>query len=148
MAAWSADVLVSCSPIAMAAASPMKFTRNLMARHRPETGRPVVETSAALIDVLVGIWLVVSAFAWPHPAALRTDTWVVGALVVLCSLLAGPLPLLRYLNAALAVWLVASTLALGHDHLGTVSNNLIAAVLVFSVSVARSSTLPRPGHST
>ena len=119
-----------------------------MARKQPEAGRPVAETSSAFTDVLVGIWLVVSAFAWPHPAALRADTWVVGALIVLCSLLAGALPVLRYLNAALAVWLVASTLALGHHHLGTVTNNLIAAVLVFSVSVAQSSALPKTGHST
>ncbi len=119
-----------------------------MALQRPQTGRSVAETSSAFINVVVGMWLVVSAFAWPHPAALRADTWVVGALITVCSLLVAPVPLLRYVNAALAVWLVATTLALGRNHLGTVSNNLIAAVLVFSVSLAQSSTLPRPGHST
>jgi hypothetical protein len=113
------------------------------------TGRPVAETTSAFINVLVGVWLLVSAFAWPHPDVLRTDTWVVGALIVSCSLLVGFLPGLRYLNAALAVWLFATTLALDNQHLGTAWNNVIAAVLVFAVSVAQSSTLdgnPRP-HS-
>jgi len=107
-------------------------------------------TSARIINVILGIWLVISAFVWPHTYAQTTNTWIVGALVVAFSLVAMRVPEVRYLNTVLAVWLFISVWALPTMTMGTTWNNAIVAIAVFFVSLApayletRGRTLPRP----
>jgi hypothetical protein len=102
---------------------------------------PVERRSAPLgvppriVNVLLGIWLFISAFAWRHTPAQTTNTWIVGVLCVLFALVAMALPWGRYLNTLLAVWLFVSTWALPSIHAGTVWNNVVVAIAMFVVSL-------------
>ncbi len=87
------------------------------------------------INILLGIWLFISAFIWPHTAAERANTWIMGILCVLFALIATGVSTARWLNTALAVWLFISVWALPHDNAGTAWNNVIVAIVVFFVSL-------------
>jgi hypothetical protein len=95
-----------------------------------------------ILNVILGGWLLVSAFAWPHAQAQRTNTWVVGLISVLFALAAMTLPRARYFNTALAVWLVISTAAvLPFRTPGTTLNNTLVAIAIFVLSLV-------PSHET
>ncbi len=98
--------------------------------------RSVPDNWSSYINLIVGIWLFISAFLWPHTPAMRADTWIVGALIVLFSLLAMGTPSVRYVNTVLAVWLFVTTLAFHSISVGTLWNNIIASIIVFVASLA------------
>ena len=91
--------------------------------------------AARVVNVILGVWLFVSAFAWTHSSAQMTNTWILGALVVIFALIATHLPRLRYLNALTAVWLFISAFALPRMHPGTVWNNALVALVIFFLSL-------------
>jgi hypothetical protein len=96
------------------------------------------DSTARLFNAALGVWLFISAFAWPHSMAQRTNTWIVGILVVAFSLGAMNVPRLRYANTILAVWLFISAWALPHVSAGTVWNNVLVSIALFIVSLAPS----------
>ncbi len=100
-------------------------------------------TYARWFNLILGIWLFVSAFLWEHTTAERTNTWILGVLCAVFALLAMKEAGARWLNTALAVWLFISVWALPHDNAGTMWNNAIVAIVVFFVSLA--SPEERPG---
>ena len=69
-------------------------------------------TTARIVNIILGIWLVVSAFLWPHSYAQMNNAWIVGVLCVAFALVAMRVPEARYLNTLLAVWLFISVWAL------------------------------------
>ncbi len=87
------------------------------------------------INVLLGIWLFISAFVWGHDPAQRTNTWILGVLCVVFALIAMSTAPVRYLNTALAIWLFISVWALPHHVLGTMWNNALVAIAVFILSL-------------
>ena len=91
--------------------------------------------AARWANLILGSWLFVSAFLWPHTRDLQTDTWLVGMFVVTFSLLAMSLPGARKLNAVAAVWLLLSTILLGRSTPGTLVHNVILAVAIFGLSL-------------
>ncbi len=93
------------------------------------------------INLILGVWLFISAFVWNHSAAERTNTWILGVLCVVFALIAMSTPTARWLNTALAVWLFISVWALPHTNLGTMWNNPIVAIIVFLASL-----VPGPGE--
>jgi SPW repeat len=109
-----------------------------------------------ILNVIIGAWLFISAFAWPHTEAQRTSTWIVGALCVFFALVATSMPWTRYLNTILAIWLFISAWALPAMSVGTMWNNAIVAIAIFVLSlvpgrpnehpstIARGSPPPRP----
>lgn len=96
------------------------------------------------IPIALGAWLFISAFLWPHGTASATNTWIVGLLIVIASLVALSMPWLRWVDTALAIWLFLSTLAMADATRGTVWNNVIVAVLVFLVSLVPEGVFPTP----
>lgn len=97
--------------------------------------------SARIANVILGVWLFISAFIWPHTQAQFTNTWIVGVICVALALIAMRVPAIRYLNTALAVWLFISAWALPHLVVGTVWNNVLVAIAIFFVSLV-STELP------
>src|SRR5262245_35370846 len=91
--------------------------------------------SAQVLNVVLGVWLFVSAFLWPHHEAVMPNTWIIGALVVVFSLLSMRVPELRYFNTALAVWLFISVWAVPDIAAATTWNNAIVAVAVLVTSL-------------
>ena len=90
---------------------------------------------ARAVNVILGVWLFISAFVWPHTTAERGNTWILGVLCVAFALIALREPSVRWLNTALAVWLFISVWALPHANLGTMWNNALVAIAVFVVSL-------------
>lgn len=104
-------------------------------------------SSARYANVIIGIWLFISAFVWAHTPAQQTNTWMVGLLCIAFALWASAAPAVRYLNTALAVWLFISVWALPAVSAATVWNNIICSILMFVVSLAQSQRAPmRPAE--
>jgi hypothetical protein len=88
-----------------------------------------------LVNVLLGVWLFISAFLWPHTAAQMTNTWIMGVLCVVFALLAIASPPVRYLNTILAIWLFISAFAFPTVSVATTWNNFLVAIAIFVVSL-------------
>ena len=77
------------------------------------------------------VWVFISAFLWPHTLGERTDTWIIGVLIAIVSVVAMFLPAARLLNTLLAVWLFFATWIIGHASPATAWSNTFAALAVF-----------------
>jgi hypothetical protein len=86
-------------------------------------------------NFLIGIWLIISAFAWPHTAGAQANTWILGVLIAIASVWALYTPGARFLNTIFAIWLFFATLVLYRASSATVWHNVIAAVAVFVLSL-------------
>jgi uncharacterized membrane protein len=101
-------------------------------------------------NIILGVWLVVSAFLWPHSPSQSTNTWVLGVLCASFALIALAVPKVRYLNTALAVWLFISAWVLPRVSAATVWNNVLVAIAIFLFSLAPSEQYERgrrPAHT-
>lgn len=102
---------------------------------------------ARITNVVLGLWLFVSAFVWPHTAAQMTNTWILGVLCAIFALVAMAVPSVRFLNTALAVWLFISAWALPSASAATTWNNVLVAIAIFLASLVPSNpderVLPR-----
>ncbi len=101
-----------------------------------------------VINILLGIWLFISAFIWPHTASQFNNAWIVGILGIIFAAIAFGAPQARYLNTALAVWLFISAFALPTMTAGTIWNSVIVAAVMFVMSLLPEDWrgLPRAGH--
>ena len=100
-----------------------------------------------LINLVLGVWLFISAFAWPHTQAEMANTWILGIVVAVFALVALWQPPARYVNTAAAVWLFVSAFALPHNQDGTLWNNVLVAIAVFVITLlpsARAGVGSRP----
>jgi hypothetical protein len=97
-----------------------------------------------VINLILGLWLFISAFIWPHTMAQMTNTWIIGVLAVLFSLVAMVTPPVRFLNTALSIWLFISAWALPGESAGTIWNNVLVAIAIFIVSLVPSTPEEMP----
>ena len=104
----------------------------------------MVSAPPRIINAILGVWLFVSAFLWPHSQAQLTNTWICGVLCVVFSLVAMAVPQARYLNTLLAIWLFISAWALPTVSAGTIWNNVLVAIAVFILSLVPAT----PGESS
>jgi hypothetical protein len=72
----------------------------------------VKSSSVNFVNVILGLWLFISAFVWPHSQAQWANTWILGVLCVIFALIAMARPAARYANLVLSVWLFISAFAL------------------------------------
>lgn len=99
---------------------------------------------ARIASLILGAWLFVSAFLWPHGASQFTNTWLLGVLIVAFSLVAMAYSQARYLLTAAAIWLFISVWVLPTTMTGTQWNNALVAVLVFLFSLVPGREEVRP----
>lgn len=97
---------------------------------------------ARTLNLILGIWLFVSAFVWPHSSAQFANTWIVGVLTAIFALVAMRTPPARYVNTALAIWLFISAFALPTVNVGTVWNNALVGIAMFILSLVPTTALP------
>jgi hypothetical protein len=90
---------------------------------------------ARVLNFFVGLWLLVSAFAWPHGTAARTNDLVVAVLCMTMAFAANRAPPLRFVNTALAVWLFASLWIVPRASIATGYNDAVVALVMFLVSL-------------
>ena len=90
-------------------------------------------------NMLLSIWLFISAFAWQHAPGLRTNTWVVAVFMFIVALVSMGQPKARFWNTAAAVYLFVSSFSFHSASPWTVWNNVLVAIAVFVLSLAPSS---------
>jgi hypothetical protein len=105
------------------------------------TTKQQVQT-AATIDVLLGIWLVIAPFAlgYSHNSGALWNDIIVGVVILILAGVRAYTPDnnvgLAWTNAALGGWLVIAPFALGHSAItANVWNNVVVGVVVLLVSV-------------
>jgi hypothetical protein len=59
---------------------------------------------------MLGIWLLLSAFIWPHSPVSRTNTWVVGLIIAIVGMAGMLAPSVRWMNTAAGAWLLLSSI--------------------------------------
>ena len=52
------------------------------------------------VSTFLGVWLIITAFLWPHVKGMTINTALMGIIVVVCSLLSIRFPVLRYVTGA------------------------------------------------
>lgn len=91
-------------------------------------------------NIVLGIWLFISAFLWPHGQAPFTNTWIMGIVVAVVAVMSLSVRDVRFVNTLAGIWLVISAFALprlyGSAGVGTTANNVIVGILVFILSLA------------
>ena len=81
--------------------------------------------------VLLGVWLIFSAFAFPHPAGQVTNSWMVGGGLVVFGALSTMYSWARAVTVALAVWLFLYVIIGGRTDPLTFWNCAMVALAVF-----------------
>jgi hypothetical protein len=85
-----------------------------------------------IFNILLGTWLFLSSFAWPHSSPAFAAAIVCGALTVVLSLATSYVPGLRYLTAAVAVVLLVASLTTSASRWDrTFWHNSVVAVAIF-----------------
>jgi hypothetical protein len=90
---------------------------------------------ARYTNMVLGLWLFVSAFAWPHTASTRINTCMVGLFVAIAATMAAGVSVFRQLTSVLAVWLLFTTLMVYPASPITFWSNILTAVAVLVVSL-------------
>lgn len=91
-----------------------------------------------VLVVLAGVWLIFSAFAWPHPPGHVTNTWMVGGGLVLFGALSTIYPWARAVSVALSVWLFLYAIIGGPTDPLTFWNDALVALVVFVLGMLES----------
>ncbi|AKT41598.1 SPW repeat domain-containing protein [Chondromyces crocatus] len=92
-------------------------------------------TAVRAINVALGVWLFVSAFAWQHAYAQFTNAWVCGVLCTAFAVMALWVSAARHLNTALGIWVVLSAWVLPSTSTLSVWNSVITGIAIFAVSL-------------
>jgi len=87
--------------------------------------------SARIFNVLIGTWLFLSAFAWPHTHGQKLAAIICGAATAVLSLAANYFSGLRYLTAVIAVMLFVISVTGASRWNTTFWHNGIVAVAIF-----------------
>jgi hypothetical protein len=101
--------------------------------------------SARILNVLIGTWLFLSAFAWPHGPMQKASAVVCGILTMLSALASIYYPRVRYLTAVLAVALFVASLSTAGRYDVTFWHNAVVAIGIFVVALFDRGT-PRERH--
>ncbi len=88
-----------------------------------------------LASLTLGLWLIASAFLWPHNGLHLLNNCVVGGLTVLAACATFARAGARYFIALLGIWLYSTAGAFSSISALTVLNNVLVAVLMLVVSV-------------
>jgi hypothetical protein len=90
-----------------------------------------------LVAVALGAWLVISALVWTHTDAQMTNAVISGVLAIVIALTSTRLPFVRYLNAALGVWIFVSAFLLASGTIATAWNEIFDGISLVAVSLIR-----------
>ncbi len=108
-----------------------------------QAGAVAAERPARIANLILGVWLFISAFIWQHSPAQMTNTWILGVLIAVFALIAMSAPGARWVNTVLSIWLFISVWALPSVNVGTMWNNALVAIAVFILSLVGSPALSR-----
>jgi hypothetical protein len=99
-----------------------------------------------MLNVLVALWLIISAFMWPHSTFQIANTLVCGFLALALAIAGLYDDRAGYLSAVLSAWLFASSVvAMGAPSQATLWNNTLVAIAILVTSLAGK---PEPSRQT
>jgi hypothetical protein len=93
--------------------------------------------TARWITVVEGTWLFASVFFWPHTTAQSTNNFAVAVATSVIALIALGAPAVRYVNLAVAGWLIVSAFVLPTLSLATRWNSVTVGLVVGLLSLVR-----------
>jgi hypothetical protein len=99
--------------------------------------------AARTVNIVLGVWLFISAFLWPHGQGQFTNTWLVGLLCAAFAVVATWAPQVRYLNTILAIWLFISAWAIPSVRSATIWNNALVSIAMLVASLIPSLAVER-----
>lgn len=101
---------------------------------------PIEMPWARIGSLSVGLWLQISTFSWRHTDSARLGAWLPGLLISVVAVLSMGAPPMRWLNAVLALWLMAWTAISASGDALTYWNGIACglAVLISSMMPSRS----------
>ena len=113
----------------------------MAALHAPERdGRGFL---APILNMLLGAWLVTSAFLWPHTRIQLNNGWIIGVVVMALSALAMIAPRTHPLNALAGFWLFVSAQELpSMTTAATVVNHVLVGMAIFVLALQPMGTTP------
>lgn len=106
---------------------------------------------ARIVNLVLSVWLFVSAFLWRHTTAQRTNAWVLGVVGAIVALVALSRSRARWINTALAIWLFISPFALPTASAGTTWNCFLVGGAIFVLTLVGggdSRPIPAPRRAT
>jgi hypothetical protein len=92
---------------------------------------------ARTLQVLLGLWLFLSAFLWSHLPAVRLDDWAVGLAILSGATIAATFPRVRWAIAALAAWVLVAEQLVPHVRAGTRWHDGVLALAVLIAALVR-----------
>jgi len=90
---------------------------------------------ARYANIILGLWLFLTAFAWRHAPAAWANTWIVGLLVVAVAIWGLTYRGLWRVNALLGLWLIVAAFVFPHLLTASRWNNAVVGFLVMIVSL-------------
>jgi hypothetical protein len=100
--------------------------------------------SPRALNIVLGTWLLISAFAWPHARWQFFNTLISGVLVVVFALVACVVPWVRYLNTTLSAYLFVSAWcypSITMAEMATQWHNATVGLWIFLISVLHNGPL-------
>lgn len=110
-----------------------EYTRGPVSNYQPQVTQRALWARGA--TAAIGVWLLLSAFVWPHAGASFTNTWVVGLGIFLTAVWTFRDPFARWVTVALGVWLFGFTILAFHSSVATIWNNALVACAAIALSV-------------
>ena len=104
---------------------------------------------ARTLNLILGLWLFVSAFVWPRTGATFANAWIVGLLAAVFAVIGMSNGRVRFANTALSAWLLVSVAVLPHRSSFGRWNDLAVAVLMLGLSLVPGTMYrpPRRAHA-
>ncbi len=99
---------------------------------------------ARTLNLILGLWLFVSAFVWPRAGATFANAWIVGLLAAIFAVMGMTNGRIRFANTALSAWLLVSAAALPHRSAWGRWNDAAVAVLMLALSLVPGSMYRAP----
>jgi hypothetical protein len=87
-----------------------------------------IHNTPRVINLVLGIWLFLSAFIWTHTPAQFNNAWIVGLASALAAAIAMRADELRCVNLLLAIWLLISAWGLRTITPATFWNDVIVGI--------------------
>jgi hypothetical protein len=105
---------------------------------------------ARIWTAVIGAWLVISAFLWPHSAFQRHNAVVCGFITVGLAIAGACRRELAFLGSLMAMWLFLTAVLAEMEHTATVWNNLLASVALWGICMVEGCRVPaaRGGGAT
>jgi hypothetical protein len=91
--------------------------------------------TARLLNLALGLWLIASAFLWPHTAPQSSMALVAGALCTFSAAVGLVRPPLRYMNTVVSIVLFISAFTLPRMGSATFWNDALVAMAMFALSL-------------